>query len=152
MVDLWTVPDVDLTAARMLGWTPKEAIGKEIEWNKWGEEGEGPDPVKEGRVIGVVKDFHFRAHHQTIEPLVLHIFPAAFGNISIRIRPENVPAALDHLESVWQTWASDWPFLRAPVRMDFGPLLAQLEELVPDHATRRQILWDTPCREFGFPG
>jgi predicted TIM-barrel fold metal-dependent hydrolase len=49
-------------------------------------------------------------------------------------------------------WASDWPFLRAPVRMDYGPLLAQLEELVPDHAARRQILWDTPCREFGFPG
>jgi predicted TIM-barrel fold metal-dependent hydrolase len=49
-------------------------------------------------------------------------------------------------------WASDWPFLRAPVRMDYGPLLAQLEELVPDLAARRQILWDTPRREFGFPG
>jgi predicted TIM-barrel fold metal-dependent hydrolase len=47
-------------------------------------------------------------------------------------------------------WASDWPFLRAPVRMDYGPLLAQFEELVPDSAARRQILWDTPCREFGF--
>jgi predicted TIM-barrel fold metal-dependent hydrolase len=48
-------------------------------------------------------------------------------------------------------WASDWPFLRAPVRIDYGPLLALLEELVPDSAARRQILWDTPCREFGFP-
>jgi predicted TIM-barrel fold metal-dependent hydrolase len=49
-------------------------------------------------------------------------------------------------------WASDWPFLRAPVRIDYGPLLALLEELVPDRAARRQILWETPCREFGFPG
>jgi predicted TIM-barrel fold metal-dependent hydrolase len=48
-------------------------------------------------------------------------------------------------------WGSDWPFLRAPVRMDYGPLLGQLEELVPDHASRRQILWDTPRREFAFP-
>jgi predicted TIM-barrel fold metal-dependent hydrolase len=48
-------------------------------------------------------------------------------------------------------WASDWPFLRAPVRLDYGPLLAVFEELVPDGAARRQILWDTPRREFGFP-
>jgi predicted TIM-barrel fold metal-dependent hydrolase len=49
-------------------------------------------------------------------------------------------------------WASDWPFLRTPVRIDYGPLLALVEELVPDAAARRQILWDTPCKEFGFPG
>jgi predicted TIM-barrel fold metal-dependent hydrolase len=49
-------------------------------------------------------------------------------------------------------WASDWPFLRAPVRIDYGPLLALFEELVPDRAARCQILWDTPRREFGFPG
>ena len=48
-------------------------------------------------------------------------------------------------------WASDWPFLRAPVRVDYGPLLAVFEEVVPDDAARRQILWDTPRREFGFP-
>ena len=48
-------------------------------------------------------------------------------------------------------WGSDWPFLRTPVRVDYGPLLAQLEELVPDAAARRQILWDTPCAEFAFP-
>jgi predicted TIM-barrel fold metal-dependent hydrolase len=48
-------------------------------------------------------------------------------------------------------WGSDWPFLRAPVRIDYGPLLATLEELVPDPAARRQILWDTPRAEFAFP-
>lgn len=47
-------------------------------------------------------------------------------------------------------WASDWPFLRAPVRIDYGPLLALLEDLVPDRAARGQILWDTPSRLFGF--
>ena len=47
-------------------------------------------------------------------------------------------------------WASDWPFLRAPARIDYGPLLALFAEMVPDHADRRRILWDTPHREFGF--
>ena len=48
-------------------------------------------------------------------------------------------------------WASDWPFLRMPERVDYGPLLDLLAEQVPDTGARRRILWDTPCREFGFP-
>ena len=47
-------------------------------------------------------------------------------------------------------WGSDWPFLRAPVRIDYGPLLALAGELVPDSQDRRRVLWDTPRREFGF--
>lgn len=47
-------------------------------------------------------------------------------------------------------WASDWPFLRMPERIDYGPLLSLLAQQVPDEAARGRILWDTPCREFGF--
>ena len=47
-------------------------------------------------------------------------------------------------------WASDWPFLRAPASIDYGPLLALFADLVPDAGARRRILWDTPLREY-FP-
>jgi predicted TIM-barrel fold metal-dependent hydrolase len=47
-------------------------------------------------------------------------------------------------------WASDWPFLRAPYRIDYGPLLALSERLLPDAAARRAVGWDTPRRLFGF--
>ena len=47
-------------------------------------------------------------------------------------------------------WASDWPFLRAPTRIDYGPLLALFEQLLPDAAARRAVAWDTPRRLFGF--
>jgi predicted TIM-barrel fold metal-dependent hydrolase len=47
-------------------------------------------------------------------------------------------------------WASDWPFLKAPRRLDYGPLLQLLAQTVPDAETRRQILWDTPRQLFGF--
>jgi predicted TIM-barrel fold metal-dependent hydrolase len=48
-------------------------------------------------------------------------------------------------------WASDWPFLRAPERLDVGPLLRHVERLLPDAADRRKLFWDTPCRWLGFP-
>lgn len=47
-------------------------------------------------------------------------------------------------------WGSDWPFLRAPQRVDYGPLLKLVEQLLPDADMRRRVLWDTPLRLFKF--
>lgn len=47
-------------------------------------------------------------------------------------------------------WASDWPFLRATTRLDFGPLLQLFAAAVPDATARQKILWETPIRLFGF--
>ncbi len=47
-------------------------------------------------------------------------------------------------------WASDWPFLRAPTRLDVGPLLRQVERLLPAAADRRKLFWETPRRWLGF--
>jgi len=47
-------------------------------------------------------------------------------------------------------WASDWPYLKSPVRLDLGPLLRQLERSVPDAGDRQRIWWDTPRRWMGL--
>lgn len=47
-------------------------------------------------------------------------------------------------------WASDWPFLKAPFRLDYGPLLQLFAKAVPKTEDRQKILWDTPQRLFGF--
>jgi predicted TIM-barrel fold metal-dependent hydrolase len=47
-------------------------------------------------------------------------------------------------------WGSDWPFLRAAERLDYGPLLAVLCRLFPDEDDRQRLLWRTPARLLGF--
>jgi len=47
-------------------------------------------------------------------------------------------------------WASDWPYLRSPVHVDYGVLLHLVLTLFPDRAERRKLLWDTPRELFGF--
>jgi predicted TIM-barrel fold metal-dependent hydrolase len=47
-------------------------------------------------------------------------------------------------------WASDWPYLRAPVRVDYGVLLKVALDLFPDALVRRKVMWETPCELFGF--
>ena len=53
--------------------------------------------------------------------------------------------SLDHC-----LWASDWPFLRAPERQDYGPLVELVEMLFPDAGDRRKLFWETPRRLLGF--
>lgn len=47
-------------------------------------------------------------------------------------------------------WASDWPFLRAPQRLDIGPLLRLAQQLLPDPSDRQRLFWHTPRRWLGF--
>lgn len=47
-------------------------------------------------------------------------------------------------------WASDWPFLMAPKRLDYGAMLQIFAASVPHAADRKEILWDTPGQLFGF--
>jgi predicted TIM-barrel fold metal-dependent hydrolase len=47
-------------------------------------------------------------------------------------------------------WASDWPFLKAPRRLDYGPLLQLFAQAIPDAKVRHKMLWDTPLRLFKF--
>lgn len=47
-------------------------------------------------------------------------------------------------------WASDWPYLRAPQRQDYGPLVELAETLFPHENDRRKLYWDTPKRLFSF--
>jgi len=49
-------------------------------------------------------------------------------------------------------WGSDWPFLRAKARIDYGPELAGLSRWFSDPKDRRKVLWENPSRIFGFKG
>lgn len=63
-----------------------------------------------------------------------------------------VQALVDAYTPQALVWASDWPFLRAPSRVDYAPLMRLFEQQLPDAAARRVVLWDTPARLFGFSG
>jgi predicted TIM-barrel fold metal-dependent hydrolase len=63
---------------------------------------------------------------------------------------KHVRAIVDSFTLDHCLWASDWPYLRAPERQDYGPLVKLVEILFPNPADRRTLLWDTPRRLFGF--
>ncbi|GEO02361.1 ABC transporter permease [Adhaeribacter aerolatus] len=98
---------INETAAKELGFgTPEKALGQEIIWDEW----LNPDKLKIGKVVGVVKDFHYKSLHQKIEPFIMHVYPGTFNRMTIRMRPGNIPATLTHLEKTWKIFAPEYPF------------------------------------------
>ena len=94
-------------AAKLLGYSdPEDALQHELVWPRW----DAPDSLKEGAVIGVVKDFHLNSLRENISPVVLHMYPEAYNTLTLRVKPENVPATLAYLESTWKEFNAEWPF------------------------------------------
>jgi putative ABC transport system permease protein len=74
-------------------------------------------------VIGVVKDFNQRSLYDSIAPLIL--FYQHYSNmISVKLRPEDLPATLAKVESKWKTIFPDLPFEYTFLDRDFDSQFA----------------------------
>jgi putative ABC transport system permease protein len=114
------------TAAKAMGHLdPQQAIGHEIAWNRW----DAQDSVKEGKVIGVVKDIHLNSLQQSITPVVLHVYPFAYNTLTLRIKNEDVSATIEHLEATWKKFNSEWPFEYKFLDENFDKLYKAEEKL-----------------------
>jgi putative ABC transport system permease protein len=99
------------SAARELGWSPEEAIGKKMFM----------DESRPGYVKGVVKDFNFESLHQSIKPLVL--FPENWGNaMMLKLNAGKIPETIAFLESKWKTLVPYRPFEYHFLEEDFNTL------------------------------
>ncbi|MCU7493675.1 MAG: FtsX-like permease family protein [Ignavibacteria bacterium] len=107
---------VNETAARSFGW--KDPVGKKI-----------LVPAKGGNiakyVVGVVKDFHFQQACNIIEPLFFNIDSTERkSRLSIKIRDNNVPETLRHIQLVMKTfqpaYAFDFSFLEDELDKSIG--------------------------------
>ncbi len=96
------------TAAKALGWTPEEAVGKIIT--------KGTD----GPVKAVVKDFHFRSFHEAIGPLLIFLDKRMVQTIFVKASG-NIPGVLNHLEKTWKRRA-ERPFTYHFLDEDFDAL------------------------------
>ncbi len=85
------------------------------------------------KLSGLVKYSREPSPHDDVRPF-LDALVGAYG--------------LDHC-----LWASDWPYLRAPARVDYGVQLRVAQRLFPDARERRAFMYDNARRLFGFePG
>jgi len=87
-------------AIKMFGYSsPREAVGKRFK--QWG---------REGKIVGVIKDFHFRSLQQPIKPLSMRIEPGGSKLVSANVSAADLPATLAAIESKWKELIPNRPF------------------------------------------
>ncbi len=64
---------------------------------------------REGRIIGIVKDFHSSSFHKKIEPLILRMVPTGINFIIVKIKPEKLADTLKYLQISWERLNTGYP-------------------------------------------
>jgi putative ABC transport system permease protein len=95
---------INETAARQLGW--KDPLGKmyQVNWK-----------AKNGRVIGVIKDFHFQSLHRPIEALTLMFDSGGDsrswgGYLSLKVNTTDLNRTIASIRTAVESFIPDRPF------------------------------------------
>jgi putative ABC transport system permease protein len=87
-------------AAKELGYIkPEDAIGRRF-----------ASYTREGRVIGVMKDFNYYTLHDAISPLGMLIAPKDANLLSIHVNTARLPATITRIEAAWKKIMPIRPF------------------------------------------
>ena len=79
-----------------------------------------------GRIVGVLKNFHFKGADQPIEPIAFALTdPKLLNNILIRLTPGNIPESLKTAERVWKNVYPEYPFDYFYIDEDYDRLFRQ---------------------------
>ena len=108
------------SAVKMMGLTPETIVDKDFEYGG-----------VRGKVIGVVKDFHFESLHEPIVPIVFQ--PGQFfGRMSIKLAGGKIQEGIDALEKVWEEFLPHRPF-------EYQFLSMQYKDLYQDEQKQGQL-------------
>ncbi len=88
---------INRSAASILGWD--DPVGRRMTF-----------AGREGKVIGVVKDFHYQSLRYRIEPLVLPFLRWGRSYVVVRLHPGSVADAVSSVRGLWEEFAPDQPF------------------------------------------
>lgn len=91
---------INETAAKMYGWKNiGDGLDKDFSYGG-----------TKGKLIGVVKDFHFESLHQPIIPLVFFCNGLNHNDLSVQISGTQITQGLEHMEKVWKEFLPKRPF------------------------------------------
>ncbi len=99
---------VNETAVKMYGWDDNP-VGKDLEYYT------GINSKNSKKVIGVVRDYHFRSLHEPISPLVMYMSmnfggeDLRFNLISAKINSDNIPEIITYMENLWNEIDQEYP-------------------------------------------
>ena len=119
---------INETAVRQLGFsTPEKAIGQRLHWNKWLPD--SLNPVKKGKVIGVVQDFHYKSLHEKVTASVIHIYPGVNFKIAVKLKSAGISNTISFINDLWNRFSPGYPLDYNFMDETYGKMYASEQKL-----------------------
>ncbi len=99
---------INETAVNEFGFgTPEKSIGQRLFWNKWGAD--SLNPVKRGKVIGVVQDFHYKSLHEKVTAAVIQMYPSEIFKIAVKVKTSGLKSTIGYINELWTRFTPGYP-------------------------------------------
>jgi putative ABC transport system permease protein len=100
---------INETGVKELGvGTPEKAIGLPINWHEWAPT-DTSQPIKKGKIIGVVQDFHYKSLHEKVALSVIQLYPQVSFKVAVKIQTANTRSTLAYINNVWNKYSNGYP-------------------------------------------
>ncbi len=100
------------SSAIIINETAVKSLGFEDPLGKYILQPRGPQQFNRLKIIGVMKDFHIESMHKAITPVCFTVMRPGGGDrfATVRLTGKNIPATLQEIEKIWQTFTPKQPF------------------------------------------
>ena len=120
---------INETAVKMFGFgTPEAALGQAIYWDEWAPL-DSTQPVKRGKVIGVVKDFHYKSLHEKVTASVIQLYPQVTETVAVKLRGGNMNNSIANINEIWKRYAPGFPLDYKFVDETYGKMYSSEQKL-----------------------
>ncbi|HLN53996.1 MAG TPA: FtsX-like permease family protein [Lentimicrobium sp.] len=120
---------INETAVRHFGFkTPQQSLGRSIYWNEWLPL-DSLNPVKKGRVIGVVEDFHYKSLHEKVTASLIQIYPQVTYKVAAKLKEGNIQETLKQINDLWYQYSPGYPFIYDFMEDSFGLMYKNEQKL-----------------------
>jgi len=100
---------INETAVKEWGYgTPEKAIGQPMHWNEWVPQ-DTLNPIKKGKIIGVVEDFHYKSLHEKVTPSVIQIYPQYVLKVAVKLKTTDIKNTIAYINGVWNKFSPGYP-------------------------------------------
>jgi putative ABC transport system permease protein len=124
---------INETAVKEFGFgTPEKAIGQQIHWDKWIPD--SLNPVKKGKVIGVVQDFHYKSLHEKVTSSVIQIYPPVLFKVAVKLKTADVQNTISYINQIWNKFSPQYP-------LDYKFMDETYEQMYKSETKLSSILW-----------
>lgn len=100
---------INETAVKQWGLVSAEkAIGQPIYWHEWAPK-DTTRPMKKGKVIGVVQDFHYKNLHEKVSASVIQIYPEVAYTVAVKLKATDIKNSIAFIKDKWNEFVPAYP-------------------------------------------